>query len=147
MRALRCVKSLLQRSCSTDVSITYLPQVNATHCSKFKISLTLLQYRIAVVGAETAFRALQPLQYTSCSTLCTHHYVRTIRLGVARHKVIHKTTLLGYTDTIYFYKQLSRETRQVTNVLSYKHINENSKTDIIVIIQTIIKNLGTVCEI
>ncbi len=65
---LRCVPSLLQRSCSTDVSITYLPQVNATHCSKVKINLTLLQYRIAVVGAETAFRALQPqrsqLQYT-----------------------------------------------------------------------------------
>ena len=43
--ALRCVHStesnsvvhsLLQRSCSTDVSITYLPQVNATHCSKVK---------------------------------------------------------------------------------------------------------------
>ncbi len=27
---------------------------------KVKINLTLLQYRIAVVGAETAFRALQP---------------------------------------------------------------------------------------
>ncbi len=30
---LRCVHSLLQRSCSTDVSITYLPQLNATHCT------------------------------------------------------------------------------------------------------------------
>ena len=56
----RCVHSLLQHSCSTDVSITYLPQVNATHCSKVKINLTLLQYRIVVVSAETAFRALQP---------------------------------------------------------------------------------------
>ncbi len=56
---IRCVHSLLQRSCSTDVSITYLPQLNATHCSKVKINLTLLQYRNAVVGAETAFRALQ----------------------------------------------------------------------------------------
>ncbi len=57
-----CVHSLLQGSCSTDgdVSITYLQQLNATHCSKVKINLTLLQYRIAVVGAETAFRALQP---------------------------------------------------------------------------------------
>ncbi len=56
---LRCVHSLLQRSCSTDVSITYLPQVIATHCSKVKINLTLLQYCNAVVRAETAFRALQ----------------------------------------------------------------------------------------
>ncbi len=58
---LRCLHSVLQRSCSIiDVLITYLPQVNTTHCSKVKMSLTLLQYRIAVVGAETAFRALQP---------------------------------------------------------------------------------------
>ncbi len=28
--------------------------------AKLKINLTLLQYLIAVVGAETAFRALQP---------------------------------------------------------------------------------------
>ncbi len=31
----------------------------STHCSKVKINL-MLQYRIAVVGAEMAFRALQP---------------------------------------------------------------------------------------
>ncbi len=65
----RYVHSLLQCSCSTDVSITYLPQLNAMHCSKVKIYLTLLQYRISVVDAETAFRALQPqhslLQYTN----------------------------------------------------------------------------------
>ena len=29
----RCVHSLLQRSCVADVSITYLPQLNATHCT------------------------------------------------------------------------------------------------------------------
>ena len=45
-----------------NVSITYLPQLNA-------INLTLLQYRTAVVGAETAFRVLLQsqrsyLQYT-----------------------------------------------------------------------------------
>ena len=60
---LRCVHSLLQRTCSTYVSITYLMQQrNVLHLNapQVKINLTLLQYRNAVVGAETAFRTLQP---------------------------------------------------------------------------------------
>ncbi len=57
---LRCVHSLLQCSCSADVSITYLPQVNATHCSEVKINLTLLQYRIAV-DYERTLRVIRTL--------------------------------------------------------------------------------------
>ena len=83
---LRCVHSLLQRSCSTDVSITYLPQVNATHCSKVKINLTLLQYGNAVVGAETAFRALQltatQLQWTMNAALGLDIGFSTIKTGI-----------------------------------------------------------------
>ncbi len=57
---LRCVQSLLQRSCVTDVSITYLPQLNAIRTApQVKIILILLQYRTAVVGAETAIRTLR----------------------------------------------------------------------------------------
>ena len=53
--------SQMQRSCSTDVSITYLLQVTQKGTApQVKINLTLLQYRTAVVGVQTAFRALQP---------------------------------------------------------------------------------------
>ncbi len=47
------------RSCSTGVLITYLPQVNAMQCSEVKITLTLLQYCIAVVGISGTATATQ----------------------------------------------------------------------------------------
>ncbi len=50
---LRCVHSLLQHSWSTDVSITYLPQLNATHCRKVKINFTFATAPFTVVDTDS----------------------------------------------------------------------------------------------
>ncbi len=56
---LSCIRTSLQHSCVTDVSITYLSQLNTMHCTSSSLSW---QYRNAVVSAETE---IQPLQLTT----------------------------------------------------------------------------------
>ncbi len=43
IRHLSCVHGLLQRSCVTDVSITYLPQLNTTHCTASSLPCSIQQ--------------------------------------------------------------------------------------------------------
>ena len=61
LRLLCCVHSLLQRSCVTDLSITYLPQLNATYTNvlHLRLKLTFAAVPHCIVGAETVIRSLQ----------------------------------------------------------------------------------------
>ncbi len=53
-----CIHTSLQRSCVTDVSITYLPQLNATHCSSSSLSCSTAMQQVA-----------QRRKYDHCATL------------------------------------------------------------------------------
>ncbi len=83
---LRCVHSLLQlqRSCVTDVSITYLPQRNPTHCTQVHFlavphcssrrrdgNTTTATYRnAAAVDYECTFSGSIFNHYMMCNHVC-----------------------------------------------------------------------------